>query len=369
MKKRSDGRYQLAVVDLQGRRHYVYGRTIKETEAKAAALRIQFMNGVSLEKNITIAELAELWAELEKKPDLKPQSFYALQVEIRTMNKFIGTVKVRELTAAHVELMRKQLMAEGKFVTFNKILSTLRQMLNFGIRHDYVLRNVTAGIKSVKEVPKVAKRALTPFEIRAIEGANLAPQDRLMVDLLRFSGMRRGELLALDVGDIDMVRREVTVNKMLVATTNEVEEGSKTAAGSRIIPLPDIFFERNGDYLRSRHPAEPVLMTTTYRRIHAATFTQRWNRVMKQIFGDDVPEVLTAHALRHNYASELYRSGLMREDLKAAQYVLGHVDAHTTMNVYTHFTKEQLDRSRIDAFYQRDVKMMSNHPAEGEKMA
>lgn len=369
MKKRKDGRYQVAVSDLNGKRHFVYGRTIKETEAKAAELRTQLNGGVALEKNITVAELAELWSRLDKEPELKPQSFYALQVAIRAMNSCIGSVHVRDLTAAHVEMMRKQFVAEGKYVTFNKILTALRSMLDFGIRHDYVIRNVTAGIKTVKELPKVTKRALTPFELRAIEGADLAPQDRLMVDLLRFSGMRRGEMLALDVGDIDLNRHEVVVSKMLVARTNEVEEGSKTAAGTRIVPLPQIFFDRNEAYLRSRHPAEPLLMTSTYKRIHAATFTQRWKKVMKQIFGDDVPEVMTAHILRHNYASELYQSGLMKEDLKAAQYILGHADVHTTMNTYTHFTEKQLDRSRIDAFYKSDVKMMSESENGRKKMA
>lgn len=359
MKKRKDGRYQLAVTDYQGKRHFVYGRTIKETEAKAAELRTQLNGGVSLNKNITVAELADLWLQLEKEPELKPQSYYALKISVKKMNGYIGAVKVRDLTAAHVEAMKKGIVGEGMEVTFNGVLVNLRQILDFGIRHDYVLRNVTAGIRSVKTTPKAIKRALTPFELKAIEGADLAPQDRLMVDMLRYSGMRRGELLALDVGDIDLVRHEVTVSKMLVASTNRVEDGSKTAAGVRVIPLPSVFFERNGEYLASRHPAEPVLMTSVYTRISVPTFQQRFLRIMYEIFGKNVPEDITPHTFRHNYASELYSSGIMKDDIKAAQYVLGHHDVKTTMDTYTHFNKDQIDRRRIDAFYQPVVKKMS----------
>ena len=369
MKKRKDGRYQVAVVDLQGKRHFVYGRTIKETEAKTAKKRLELSNGVSMDQNITVAELADLWLKLEKEADLKPQSFYALKVGIRRMNGFIGSVKVRNLTAAHIDMVRKALVDEGKYVTFNKMLTTLRAILDFGIRHDYVLRNVTAGIKGVKELPKTPKRALTPFEIRAIEQAELAPQDRLLIDILRFSGLRRGEALALTVGDIDLARHEVTVSKILVARTNTIQDGSKTASGTRIVPLPPVFFERNEEYLRSRKPYEPLFMTSTYQPISCATCTQRFHRIMRKIFNESIPDGLTAHTFRHNYASELYASGVMKDDLKAAQYILGHKDVHTTMNVYTHFDKSQIDRGRIDAFYDSVVKLMSTSNGDSEKMA
>ena len=369
MKKRKDGRYQLSVTDIHGKRHFAYGRTVKEVEKNAAALRVQLNGGVTLDKNITVAELAELWLSLEKESDLKPQSFYMLTTWTRKMNSYIGTIKVRDLTAAHVEAMKRNIVADGHYVTFNKILPALRSILDFGIRHDYILRNVTAGIRGAKAAPKVEKRALTPFELRAIEAADLEPQDRLMLDILRYSGLRRGEIIALDVCDIDLSRHEVLVSKMHVARTNEVEDGSKTAAGVRIVPLPQVFFDHNEAYLRSRHPAEPLLRTSTYRRISAAAFSQRYRKIMKTIFGENAPKELTPHLFRHNYASELYASGLMKEDIKAAQYILGHSDIKTTMNTYTHFDKDRLDRSRIDAFYRQDVRRMSEPSADTEKMA
>lgn len=374
MKKRKDGRYQLGVVvgiGERGRpiRKYVYGRTIKEVEDKAAALRQQSAQGVIFGKNITIEQLAELWVDLERAPEIKTQTLTNLRSQIRKMNSYLGDVRVRDLTAAHIDAVRRQLVELGQYDSYNKMLANLRSMIDFGIRHDYVARNVTAGLRRIKDPQKAVKRSLTRFELRAIERAGLTPQDRLFVDILRYSGIRRGEALALSISDIDLSRHELTVSKMLVSSTNQVEDGSKTAAGTRVIPLPQVFFDRNEKYIRSRRPYEPVYMSSVYKPISTGTFWKRWQKISADIFGDNVPEDFTPHLFRHNYASELYASGLMKSDIKAAQYILGHADLKTTMDVYTHFDRNRLDRSAIDDFYANDVKMMSAQKNKARSLA
>lgn len=374
MKKRADGRYQISVVVGIGergkpKRKFVYGRTIREVEEKAAELRQQAAKGIILDKNITLEELAHLWLSLEKQPELKKQSYGNLCSQVRKMVQYLGSVRVRDLSAAHIDSVKADLMELEQYDSYNKMLSNLRAILDFGIRHDYVARNVTAGMKRIKDPNKAVKRALTPFELRAIEQADLAPIDRLFVDILRYSGMRRGEALALLISDIDLLRHEVRIDKMLVSSTNTIEDGTKTAAGTRVVPLPQVFFDRNEAYIRSRKPYEPLYMSSVYKPISTGTFWRRWKDITAAIFGDQAPEDFTPHLFRHNYASELYASGLMKADIKAAQYVLGHADLKTTMDVYTHFDRNRLDRSMIDAFYAHDVNMMSEQKKKPQKMA
>lgn len=364
MKKRKDGRYQTSVVVGYGERgrpirRYVYGRTVKETEEKAAEIRQQASHGVVLKKDITIEELVNLWMALEKQPVVKTQTYTNLCSQARKLAKYLGDVKAKDLSAGHIYDMREKLLELEQVDSYNKLLSMLRAALNFGIRNDYVIRNVTLGLPRLKDPNKAVKRSFTAFEKKAIEGADLDPQERLFVDLLRFSGIRRGEALALTIGDIDIDRHEVTISKNLVSSTNSIEDTTKTAAGCRIIPLPRVFFERNGSYLRSRQPYEPLWMSSVYKPLSSGTFWTRWNRISAKIFPGGAPDDFTPHLFRHNYASELYESGLMKNDLKAAQYILGHVDTKTTMDVYTHFDKDKIDRTYIDDFYRNDVKMMS----------
>lgn len=358
MKKRKDGRYQISVTvgyapGGKPIRRVAYGHTIREVEEAAAELRRQRADGILFEKNVKLEDLAALWLALEREPVLKPQSYGNLCSQIRKMNELIGSVRVRDLTAGHIDMVRKALVERGQYDSYNKLLANLRSILDFGIRHDYVARNVTAGLKRIKDPHKAVKRPLTRFELRAIERADLAPEDRLFVDLLRYTGIRRGEALALQVGDIDLIRHEVTISKNLVSSTNQISEDTKTKAGHRAIPLPRVFFDRNEAYLRSRHPSEPILMSSVYKPISTGTFWKRWQRISTAIFNDNVPEDFTPHLFRHNYASELYASGLMKRDIKAAQYLLGHDDVKTTMDVYTHFNKNEIDRSAIDDYYER----------------
>ena len=374
MKKRKDGRYQISVVvgfDENGKakRKCVYGKTKKEVEAKAAEIRSLAVKGVMLQEDITIGALAELWLEIEKAPTIKPQSLNTVRSQVRTLNRYLGGIHARGLTAQHIDAVRLQLVEEGKYATFNRLLSNLRAILNFGISRDYVVRNVTAGIKGVKDPQEAVKRALTPFELRAIETADLSPRDRLIVDLLRYTGMRRGELFALRVEDIDLNRHEVTISKNLVASMNIIADETKTPAGMRVIPLPQIFFDRNEAYLRTRKPFEALYRVRGYRPAGAGTTYLIWTRISAAIFGENVPEDFTYHIFRHNYASELYKSGLMKADIKAAQYLLGHDDIKTTLDLYTHFSKEAVDRSYLENFYKNDVKIVSNPHGRAGEMA
>jgi integrase len=64
---------------------------------------------------------------------------------------------------------------------------------------------------------------------------------------------------------------------------------------------------------------------------------KRWARYIKALGVE-----ITQHQLRHAYSFLLYRSGV---DVKSAQYLLGHSNYTTTMNIYTDFDKTKLDTS------------------------
>lgn len=372
MKKRTDGRYQTSVVvglneDGSPRRKYVYGKTIKETNEKANALKMNTANGLKVD-GITIRELGELWFELEKAPVLRASTLKSIRNTLNALYSFVGDIDVRDLRAVHLDRIKRDLIGKEEYATYNEVLSKLRAILNFGVTHDYVMRNITLGVKRVNAPKKVTKRPFTASELQAIENADLEPADRLMIDILRYSGMRRGEALALVIADIDLLRHEVRVAKNLVL--EKVITDTKTAAGNRVIPLPQIFFDRNEAYIRTRRPFESILMTRGYRPMSLSAFSSHMKRdLAPQIFGDQIPEGFSAHMFRHNYASELYRSGLMKNDIKMAQYILGHADVKTTLNVYTHFDRDRLDRSFIDNFYSDDVKKMSTLRDRSSKMA
>ena len=99
-------------------------------------------------------------------------------------------------------------------------------------------------------------------------------------------------------------------------------------------------------------------MTSTYKRKSIFTVRKMFTNAMAEIFNGNPPEDLTPHLFRHNYASELYKSGIMKDDIKTAQYLLGHQDIKTTLDVYTHLDRGQIDRSRLDDYYNVSQKLV-----------
>lgn len=364
MKKRADGRYQLSVIVGYGDRgkplrKTVYGKTIREVEDKAAELRYQVSQGTVIRgQDVTVSALAKLWLEMEKAPVVKPQTLLTLGTSLKHIDKYLGTVRVSELDIGHIEHMREEMVNLGHICSYNLAQSALKAILNFGIRHGYLTRNVTLGLPLLKDPNKKVKRALTPFEIKAIKSAKLEPATQVLMDVLRYGGLRLGEASALDVKDFDQIRREVTISKTMVAPLNTVQNSPKTSAGLRVIPLPPVFWERNGEYLASRRPSEPLFMTSTYKRKSIFTVRKMFTDAMADIFNGNPPEDLTPHLFRHNYASELYASGIMKDDIKTAQYLLGHQDIKTTLDVYTHLDRGKIDRSRLDDYYNVSQKLV-----------
>lgn len=352
MKKRSDGRYQKKVTvgvrpDGKPITKFFYGATIKEVDRKYREYMHLLDRGVVLSnQTITVAQLAHEWLENCKKPTLKYQTYRNTSYMLEAMSKYIGHIRVKDLTRYDVERMRDLEIQAGRYDQYNKILRYLRSMLDYAIAHDIVARNITAGLPALKYDTK-KRRALTPFEIQAIKAADLDPWERAFVDVLFYAGLRKGEALALTVQDVDLRARTISVSKTLVNTKDVVQDTAKTEAGNRIVTIPEALVESLSTYLSSMTfgPLFPSARDGKY--ISVRSFLLRWKAIKTKIFGDQAPEDFTPHLFRHNYASLLYRAGV---DLKTAQYLLGHSDVKTTLDTYTHFGHEDVNIDKLDAY-------------------
>ena len=345
MKKRPDGRYQKKIT-LNGKTEYIYGKTIKEVNEKYADLMMQKAHGVEINpKDITVEQLCQMWLENEKEGNVTQWTYNQYGFQFQHCYKYIGSIKVQKLTTFDIERMRAGFKKEGCCSTFNSVLPQLRKVLNYGINHDIIIRNVTIGVSLLKYT-KTQKRTLTPFEILAIQNAPLNIWQRAWVDILYYTGIRRGELLALTVKDIDYKKNVIHINKTALSGGG-LQNHTKTSAGMRDVYLPDalratlrawtdmvgtglLFCARNGSPLTSK------------------TSATRWKEIVSVIFPEGGPKDFTPHLFRYTYASNLYKAGM---DLKGAQYLLGHNDVKTTMNIYTHFGKQDLDTERINNFF------------------
>jgi len=162
-----------------------------------------------------------------------------------------------------------------------------------------------------------------------------------------FTGLRRGELLALRWPDIDLDRKEMTIRRALEQT---VEFGTrikepKTKSGKRMIGLPDIVVETLREHRRQQlemrlalglgKPSEDAL-------VFPAPGTERlWS---PDVFSGLWKEVETAlglgisfHSLRHTHASQLIAAGVPITEIA---HRLGHASPATTLSIYAHLFRK-----------------------------
>ena len=116
----------------------------------------------------------------------------------------------------------------------------MKQIVKQAMTEEYIYKDITIGITLPKK-QKPQKRSLTDAEKELIAKADLSTKERTFIDILYYTGVRRGEALALTMQDIDLVNKRLKVNKNLVMkqTESEIKDSPKTAAGNRQIPIPD----------------------------------------------------------------------------------------------------------------------------------
>ena len=349
-KKRQDGRYQKKVRISRPteppRYKYIYGSTIREVEQKKAELMAQVAAGIDLENDPTVSFAIDRWLA-EREIHVRPQTLLNYRNSLKHIKDAIGDTRVRDVTVSDARRIYAKMVKDipvqaGRAVRF--AASVFADEIDRGT----IAKNPFKAVRLKKrEAP--TKRALTPEELDKIDRAPLSPFCRALVSLLRYTGMRRGEAIALTVDDIDFERNEIHITKTV--TTLGTINPPKTKAGVRTVPMPPQLAEDLRAYIYTQHSGTGYLFTTVHKTpISSGTFEGRWRVIAQQIFGDDVPEDFTAHIFRHTYAHDLVTHNV---PLTTAMLLLGHDSIKTTMGVYAHFGYKDADTSAVLEIYKR----------------
>ncbi len=276
-------------------------------------------NGTSLVSSCsyTIGEWAVEWLTTYKKDKLRPTTYEKYD---RLISNYV------------LALFGDMLLANPNCISLQKIFNNIpyerakehllaicKEMCEKAINLGYISRNPFANI----ELPKHHKengKALTTDEERAFVSACSFSICSDYFLLLLFTGMRRGEGLALTRADIDFERRTISVSKTM--TRNGV--GSpKTQAGVRIVPIMDCLMPILLKY--KDLPGDVRLFT------FQETTVQRHMKKVLAIAKITTP--ITAHCLRHTFITRCYEKGV---DQKTISKWCGHSNTAITYAVYTH---------------------------------
>lgn len=352
LKKRADGRYAkqftIGMKDGKPLKKTVYGRTIQEVEKKYRDFLSLYERGIILEKtNITLSEFMYQWYSLKKKNNIQPNTAASYESRFKRIDRSIGGMKLQGIHPMTVEYFLNDIIKEGNPSSAKLILILLKNVFDYAVSIDILLKNPCNGIHISYHSKQ--KRILTVEEKTNISHATLNYRDQALIYLLRYIGMRRGEVLALTPEDIDQKQMVIQINKTLIDQkgVGKISYRTKTEAGTRFMPILTPLKNPLFQYLNQLPENQPYLFLNQNGNLYTANGGYWLMRHIRSVasLGDDV----TFHTFRHTFITECYQAGV---PLKKLQLWVGHTDIQTTLNIYTHLEKQILyNCQEMDQYY------------------
>jgi integrase len=169
--------------------------------------------------------------------------------------------------------------------------------------------------------------------------AEASGSNALVVRILSYTGLRWGELAGLHIGDVDLFRRRLTVNRTASLVGGYIEVGSPKDYERRSVPFPPFLANALTKQCSGKPPSSILFPDRAggYRRT-PTVHDSSWYDSAKLASG--LPASLTIHDLRHTAASLAISAGA---NVKAVQHMLGHASAAMTLDTYADLFPDDLD--------------------------
>lgn len=329
--KRKDGRY-CKTVTINKKRIYFYSSepTVRKAEKDIQQQLLEYKE--SEHKTSLFCKIADDWnTEYRLRiPDMNYRTNTKAAYE-RILDHFGTDIYIDDITPLEINTFINKLITSKyskKTIANHKCI--LNMIFTYAILNGIITYNPVKDIRLPSNLPKTTRDLPKTEDIKEIsthyEGFDLLPYFML------YTGCRRSEALAITDKDIDFKNKIIKIRNHIRHDGNRpiYEPVLKTEAAERDIVLLDrlaevipkkfkgFLFSMNGD------GKEPLTK---------GAYDKRWKKYCKQYNVN-----ITAHQLRHSYATMLFEAGI---DLKDAQELMGHADINLTRQIYTHIREER----------------------------
>ena len=283
------------------------------------------------------------WLENYVKFSAKPRTYERYrQVAERHLMPNLGGYDMDELSPLVLQRYITGLLKSGNLNTgfglspnsVNSIINVIQGSLRVAHRLGYVKANLSDKIFRPKRAERPVE-CLSVGEQRKIEDEILkSGESRLFgIIICLYTGLRLGELLALEWSDIDLTTGVLTVSKSCHdgiredGTFGRIVDTPKTSSSARSIPLPKQLLPILKEAKKKRRGV--YVVTVNGKEMPVRKYQRQFGILLKKL---NIPH-RGFHSLRHTFATRALECGM---DVKTLSEILGHKNPTVTLNRYVH---------------------------------
>lgn len=354
MKKRKDGRLQKSFL-FNEKRYYVYGKTPQELSEKEFEKRKKLEEGTEDRENPTLNSYYDRFTEYRrnkiKEATIRCQFFQfrdCADIPVDKNGRTLGQMRIKEIKPYDILAVQAALeKSKRSSVTINNCMAHLSHVFNAAVRDETINRNPCKCIERVKRTEKPARetihRALSQKETQAFFEAAKGSYYENMFKLMIQTGIRVGELAAINAFDVDNRNMMLHINKTVTRDElglYEIGDSTKTESGMRDIPLTTKALESIKAQKRmNRELFGTAASGTLFQSLEGKILREyQVNREIKRICKAAEIEKFTCHAFRATFATRFIEQ--RPQDYKVLSEILGHSNIKITLNLYTHVMQE-----------------------------
>ena len=301
-------------------------KTKREAEEWLAAFKLQQAGDVTM-------RFSDFWKIYREDMEKRLRKTTLRQKEYVVIDKllpYFGNTPLCEITAPMIRKWQGEMMEKGYKETYLKTINNqLCAILNYAVRYYDLKSNPCHKAGSMGKARADKMPFWTTDEFARFEAAIIDKRPSWMAfNILFWTGMRLGELLALTVGDFDFDAGTVSVSKSFVRIDGEdLITPPKTKDSIRTITMPEQLSADVQDYISTLYRAKPGT------RLFSSITKSYLETEMKRGVRESGVKPIHIHCIRHSHASMLVQMGF--SPLEIANR-LGHGRVTTTIETYCH---------------------------------
>lgn len=366
--ERKDGRYQYRYNDAFGARKTVYANGLNELRDLEKRIEKDIGDGINYSKGqMTVYELVERYLSLKQGVRYNTRIGYNFVSNILGKEPF-SRLKVSNVKVSDAQKWIIKMYNDGKgYSTLSSICGVVKPAFQMACNEDVIRKN-PFDFKITDVVPNNSKKREALTEDEQIEWLSFIKNDKTYCKyydefvVLLNTGMRVSEFCGLTSKDLDFNNRKINVDHQLVRERNGkyYVEKTKTQAGCRFIPMTNEVFQSLKRIIENRPKLKIEPFVDGYTgfilvdkngnpkiALHIENEI-RWSlKKYKKLFPNKPPIIVTPHVLRHTFCTNMINAGM---DAKKLQYLMGHSDVSTTLNIYTHMGYEKASEQMLKIY-------------------